>query len=97
MLTTFTSFNNERLHIGRTTPAAGRTWSTLSHHAGACPNRVSSSASEAHCALVAHLHWVWQYQSESHYWSLQWVLTAIFEAAALAARQLARRGRHQYA
>lgn len=72
------------LPFGRTTPAAGRTWSTLSHQAGVCFSRVSSSAGEAHCALVAHLHWVWQYQPESHYWSLQWAETAIFVGAAIA-------------
>ena len=70
--------------IGRTTPAAGRTWSTLSHQAGVCFSRASSSAGEARCALVAHLHWVWQYQPESHYWSLQWAEIAIFVGAALA-------------
>jgi len=73
------------LPIGRTTPAAGRTWSSLlSHQADACFSRASSSAGEAHCALVAHLHWVWQYQPESHYWSLQWAETAIFVGVALA-------------
>jgi hypothetical protein len=70
--------------IGRTTPAAGRTWSALSRQAGRCFDRASSSAEEAHCALVAHLHWVWQYQSEGHYWSLQWAETAIFVGAASA-------------
>jgi ABC-type transport system involved in multi-copper enzyme maturation permease subunit len=70
--------------IGRTTPAAGRSWSTLSHQVGACFDREPSTAGQEHCALVAHLHWVWQYQSEGHYWSLQWVETAIFLGAALA-------------
>lgn len=71
------------LPFGRTTPGAGRTWSTLSHQVLACFHRVSS-AGEEHCALVAHLHWVWQYQPESHYWSLQWAETAIFLGAAIA-------------
>jgi ABC-type transport system involved in multi-copper enzyme maturation permease subunit len=70
--------------IGRTTPAAGQMWSTLSQQAGACFDRDASSASQTHCALVAHLHWVWQYQSEGHFWSLQLAETAIFVVAAFA-------------
>jgi ABC-type transport system involved in multi-copper enzyme maturation permease subunit len=83
--------------IGRTTPVAGQTWSTLSHQAGACFDRESSSAGQAHCALVAHLHWVWQYQSEGHYWSLQWAETAIFVVAAFACLATLVAVRRQYA
>jgi ABC-type transport system involved in multi-copper enzyme maturation permease subunit len=71
------------LPLGRTTPAAGRTWFGLPAQAAACFSRVSSAAGEAHCVLIAHLHWVWQYQPESHYWSLQWAETAIFVGLAL--------------
>jgi ABC-type transport system involved in multi-copper enzyme maturation permease subunit len=69
--------------IGRTTPAAGQLWSTLSHQVGACFDREPTSAGQAHCAFVAHLHWVWQYQSEGHFWSLQWAETAIFVVGAI--------------
>ena len=71
------------LPLGRTSPAAGRTWFGVSQQAAACFSRVSSAAGEAHCVLIAHLHWVWQYQPESHYWSLQWAETAIFVGLAL--------------
>ena len=71
------------LPFGRTTPAAGGTWFGLPAQAAACFSRVSSAAGEAHCVLIAHLHWVWQYQPESHYWSLQWAETAIFVGLAL--------------
>jgi hypothetical protein len=71
------------LPLGRTSPAAGRTWFGVSQQAAACMSRVSSAAGEAHCVLIAHLHWVWQYQPESHYWSLQWAETAIFVGLAL--------------
>ncbi len=71
------------LPLGRTTPAAGRTWFGLPSQAAACFGRASSSAGEAKCVVLAHLHWVWQYQPESHYWSLQWAETAIFAGLAV--------------
>jgi hypothetical protein len=72
------------LPLGQTTPVAGQSWTGGIQQVDSCFNRVSSSAGQIHCALVAHVHWVWQYQSESHYWPLQWVETAIFVGAALA-------------
>jgi ABC-type transport system involved in multi-copper enzyme maturation permease subunit len=66
------------LPLGLTSPAPGRTWSGNAQRVDACFNRVSSLAGQAHCAIVAHVHWVWQYQPESHYWSLQWTETGIY-------------------
>jgi hypothetical protein len=69
--------------LGRTSPAPGRTWSGNAQQVDACFNRVSSLAGQAHCALVAHVHWVWQYQPERHYWLLQWTETGIYVGLAL--------------
>jgi len=69
--------------LGRTSPAPGRTWSGYAQQVDACFNRVSSLAGQAHCALVAHVHWVWQYQPERHYWLLQWTETGIYVGLAL--------------
>jgi ABC-type transport system involved in multi-copper enzyme maturation permease subunit len=66
------------LPLRRTSPTLGRSWTDLPHGVTTCFSRVSSASGEAHCVLVAHLHWVWQYQPESHYWPLQWRETAIF-------------------
>ena len=72
------------LPIGRTSPAPGRSWSGYAQQVDSCFNRVSSFAGQVHCAIVAHVHWVWEYQSESHYWPLQWTETAIFVGLACA-------------
>jgi ABC-type transport system involved in multi-copper enzyme maturation permease subunit len=72
------------LPLGRTSPQPGRNWSGYVQQVDSCFNRVSSFAGQAHCAFVAHLHWVWQYQPESHYWTLQWTETAIFVGLACA-------------
>jgi hypothetical protein len=66
------------LPLGRSSPAPGRTWSANAQQVVSCFNGVSSRAGQAHCALVAHVHWVWQYQPEKHYWPLQWEESAIF-------------------
>jgi ABC-type transport system involved in multi-copper enzyme maturation permease subunit len=66
------------LPLGRRIPVPGRSWTVFPERLVACFSRVSSAAGQAHCVLVEHLHWVWQYQPESQYWSLQWIETAIF-------------------
>ena len=71
------------LPLGQTTPAAGQTWAAKLLQVDSCFNRVSSIAGQTHCALVAHLHWVWQYQPESHYWPIQWFELAIFLCLAI--------------
>ena len=71
------------LPLGRTSPAPGRTWSGNAQQVDSCFNRVSSLAGQVHCAIAAHVRWVWQYQPESHYWPLQWTETAIFVGLAL--------------
>jgi ABC-type transport system involved in multi-copper enzyme maturation permease subunit len=66
------------LPLGRTSPEHGRKWSGYAQQVDSCFNRVSSLVGQEHCALVAHVHWVWQYQPESHYWPLQWTETGIY-------------------
>jgi hypothetical protein len=66
------------LPLGRTTPGHGRRWTGYAQQVDSCFNRVSSFAGRAHCAIVARVHWVWQYQPESHYWLIQWTELAIF-------------------
>ena len=65
----------------RTSPAPGKTWSQWVFSPGfdACRDKPNiSSASEAHCAVLAHVHYVFQYQPVGHYWALQGIETAIF-------------------
>lgn len=69
------------LPAGRTSPPPGETWTwwdaTKSYMT--CQNQSKlSNAGDAHCAVLAHVHYVFQYQPESHYWALQGVETAIF-------------------
>ena len=69
------------LPAGLTSPPPGKTWtwwdSTKSYET--CQNRPNlTNAGDAHCALLAHVHYVFQYQPESHYWPLQGMETAIF-------------------
>ena len=46
-------------------------------------NQLRTSVGWAHCAVVAHIHYVFQYQPESHYWALQGAEMAIFLGMAL--------------
>ena len=71
------------LPLGRTSPAAGHTWIENAQKVSSCFNRASSGTEDAHCALMARVHWVWQYQPEGHYWLLQWSETAIFVGLAI--------------
>jgi hypothetical protein len=70
----------------RTSPPPGQTWAwwDFSKTYSACESKPNpTNASEAHCALLAHVHYVFQYQPESHYWALQGIETAIFVALGL--------------
>ena len=40
--------------------------------------RLRTSVGWAHSAVVAHIHYVFQYQPESHYWALQGAEMAVF-------------------
>jgi hypothetical protein len=40
-------------------------------------------AADAHCAALAHVHYVMQFQPASHYWALQGAETAIFAGIAV--------------
>ncbi len=68
------------LPANRTTPPPGKTWSwwDFSRSYEACTAKNVANAAEAHCAVLAHVHFVFQYQPESHYWALQGIETAIF-------------------
>jgi ABC-type transport system involved in multi-copper enzyme maturation permease subunit len=69
------------LPTNRTSPPPGKTWSwwDASERYEACQSKPNpTNASDAHCAVVAHVHFVFQYQPESHYWVLQGIETAIF-------------------
>jgi hypothetical protein len=51
---------------------------------GSCFYRAQSHAGLARCLARDHLHFVFEYQPESHYWALQGAKTAIYAAMALA-------------
>jgi hypothetical protein len=64
--------NSGLVPAGRTSPAPGQTWWTgLSALYRSCSSQAQTNAGQAHCAVVAHIHYVYQYQPESHYWALQ--------------------------
>jgi hypothetical protein len=69
------------LPAGRTSPPPGKTWGWWDWNKSytTCTNQPNlTNAEDAHCAVLAHVHFVFQYQPESHYWALQGVETAIF-------------------
>ena len=76
--------NSGLVPAGRTSPAPGQTWwpgpSALYR---SCSSQAQTNAGQAHCAVVAHIHYVYQYQPESHYWALQGAEMAIFLGMAL--------------
>jgi hypothetical protein len=49
-----------------------------------CFYRAQSQVSAERCAARAHLHFVLEYQPESHYWALQGAETAVYAALAVA-------------
>ncbi len=71
------------LPLGRTSPAAGQTWASSQDHLGSCFYQAQSQVGMDHCAAAARLHFVVEYQPESHYWALQGVETAIYLAMAV--------------
>ena len=83
--------NAAYLPLGRTSPAPGQTWTSAPVHAGSCLYQAQSQAALDHCAAAARLHFVFEYQPESHYWALQSAETAVYlgMAVVLAAVTLA--------
>ena len=71
------------LPVGRTSPAVGQTWDSSQDHLGSCLYQAQSQAALDHCAAAARLHYVFEYQPESHYWALQGAETAIYLGMAL--------------
>ena len=72
------------LPLGRTSPAPGQTWASVTNRLSACFYRAQSQPAVQGCAARARLHFVFEYQPESHYWALQGVETAMYAALALA-------------
>jgi ABC-type transport system involved in multi-copper enzyme maturation permease subunit len=69
------------LPANRLSPPPGRTWawSDYTKSYDVCRGKPNlSNAGAAHCAALSHLHFVVQYQPDSHYWALQGIETAIF-------------------
>jgi ABC-type transport system involved in multi-copper enzyme maturation permease subunit len=69
------------LPANRISPPPGRTWawSDYTKSYDVCRGKPNlSNAGAAHCAALSHLHFVVQYQPDSHYWALQGIETAIF-------------------
>ena len=65
--------NAAYLPTGRTTPAPGQTCASSWDRVGSCFDQAQSQAGVDRCAAVAHLHYVTEYQPESHFWMLQGV------------------------
>ena len=77
--------NSGLLPAARTSPAPGQTWSTLvPPRFYSCAGQAQTNADVARCAIQARVHYVIQFQPDSHYWALQGVETAIFAALAAA-------------
>ena len=76
--------NSGLVPAGRTSPAPGQTWQS-SPPGGyyTCMGQAESPAAEARCATRAHIHYVFQFQPDSHYWALQAAETALFLGLAL--------------
>ena len=70
---------------GRTSPAPGSTWGTAYPNLTACVRKSKGRGVTAwsHCLAANHLHYVYRYQPESHYWALQGLEAGLFVAAAL--------------
>jgi hypothetical protein len=75
--------NAAYLPLGRTSPAPGLTWASSQDHLGSCFYQAQSQAALDHCAAAARLHFVFEYQPESHYWALQGAETASYLGMAL--------------
>ena len=69
------------LPANRLSPPPGRTWAWSDYTKSwkACFGKPNITvAGQAHCTLLSHLHFVFVYQPDSHYWALQGIETAIF-------------------
>ena len=73
------------LPAGRTSPAPGQAWSAAPP-AGfySCASQARTNGELARCEFQAHVHYVIQFQPDSHYWPLQGAETAIFACLAMA-------------
>ncbi len=73
--------NMALLPSSRTSPPIGKTWLWWDQTSAfiRCSHNVSNAV-YMHCVAKAHVHFVFQYQPESHYWPLQAVETLIFLA-----------------
>jgi hypothetical protein len=67
---------------GRLSPAPGQSWSSASYRVFQCQGYSGGSARPAHsvnyCEKLFHLHFVVQFQPESHFWPLQTAESAVF-------------------
>jgi ABC-type transport system involved in multi-copper enzyme maturation permease subunit len=69
------------LPANRTSPPPGKSWawSDYTKSYDICRGKPNiTNAGAAHCTAISHLHFVVQYQPDSHYWALQSIETAIF-------------------
>lgn len=73
------------LPLGRSSPAAGQTWQSGSELIANCTRTLKefSQSGTDHCITQNKLHFVVQYQPESHFWALQGAESAIFVGASL--------------
>jgi hypothetical protein len=67
---------------GRLSPSPGQSWSSASYRIFQCQGYSGGSARPAHsinyCENFFHLHFVVQFQPESHFWPLQTAESAVF-------------------
>lgn len=77
--------NSGLLQAGRTGPAPGQAWSAAPPAGyNSCAAHATNNGELARCAVQAHVHYVIQFQPDSHYWPLQGAETAIFTILAAA-------------
>jgi ABC-type transport system involved in multi-copper enzyme maturation permease subunit len=75
------------LPANRLSPPPGRIWAWQDYTKSydVCRGKPTiTNAGAAHCAVLSHLHFVFVYQPDSHYWALQGIETAIFLGLGLA-------------
>jgi ABC-type transport system involved in multi-copper enzyme maturation permease subunit len=77
--------NSGLLPAGRTSPAPGQAWSAAPPAGySSCIEQAKTNGGMVRCAVQAHVHYVIQFQPDSHYWPLQGAETAIFAILAAA-------------
>ena len=71
--------------LGRSSPATGQTWESGYQLVANCLSKVRavSLANENRCIAQNKLHYLFQYQPTSHFWTLQGAESAIFVGAAI--------------